>query len=42
MMDAFQSIPANIGEKEMPAGYTIHEESESYLFVNPDEDSLNH
>jgi hypothetical protein len=41
-MAAFQSIPANIGEKEMPAGYTIYEESEAYLFVNPEEDALNY
>jgi len=27
------------GEKEMPAGYTICEESESCIFDNPDEES---
>ena len=30
------------GEREMPAGYTIREEFEPYLFNNPDEDSANH
>jgi four helix bundle protein len=30
------------GEKEMPPGYTIREESEPYLFDNPDPDSLYH
>ncbi len=30
------------GEKEMPAGYTIHEESEPYLLDKLDEDFPNH
>ena len=27
------------GEKEFPAGYTVHDKSESYTLDNPDEDS---
>ncbi len=30
------------GEKDLPAGYTIHEEPESYMLDNLDEDALNH
>lgn len=30
------------GEKEMPAGYTIREEPEPYLFDNPNQDSTDH
>jgi len=30
------------GEKEMPAGYTVHEAPESYLLDNPDEGPINH
>jgi len=30
------------GEKEMPAGYTVREEPEPYLFDNPDEDIQNY
>ena len=30
------------GEKEFPAGYTVREEPEPYIFNNPDEDDLNH
>ncbi len=30
------------GEKEYPAGYTLREESESYVLANLDEDSASH
>ena len=30
------------GEKEMPAGYTVREEPEPYLFDNPNQDSTDH
>ena len=30
------------GEKEVPAGYTVREESEPYLLDDPDEDIQNH
>jgi len=30
------------GEKEMPAGYTVREKPEPYLFDNPNQDSTDH